>query len=250
MLTNAIKFTPAGGTITVSVDCDDDSVTTTVTDTGLGIELGFIKYLFDRFSQADSSSTRKHGGLGLGLSIVKSLVEMHGGDVHASSRGTNTGATFTVVLPLKHAANGDHPSSQWGVLDDTLLPQPESVTALRGVSTFIVDDNEESRVLVSMLLEQYGATVHSFGCASDALKALQKVPADLLVLDIDMPDVDGYQLFALSRAHSQCPAIAVTALAGEQDVRKAKRAGFSAHVAKPFDPSALLNVCTSVLNAR
>ena len=209
LLANAIKFTPSGGRIGVSIEHGDSDVAVLVSDTGAGISAEFLPRLFERFSQADSSSTRKYGGLGLGLSISKSLVELHGGHISATSGGEGQGATFTVRLPLVQAESTEHRVSTWGDLEDANMPSLDSMSTLAGVHVLVVDDDDEGRQMLVEALQQYGAEVVSASSAEDAFEQARTREPDLLICDIGMPVVDGHQLLRRIRKHSNIPAIAL-----------------------------------------
>ncbi|WP_017716068.1 PAS domain S-box protein [Kamptonema formosum] len=217
-----------------------------VSDTGCGIDPDFLPHVFERFRQADSSSTRTYGGLGLGLAIVRHLVELHGGTVAASSEGAGLGATFTVRLPLAQwiagrGAQGTGPE----------VPSPTPATPLSGLRVLVVDDDTDTRDLVAIALEEYGASVTAAASASEALDALAKLPPDVLVSDISMPAADGYTLMRQLRAlpaerGGQVPAVALTAYARREDRQKALGAGFQIHLAKPVEPAKLAAAVASL----
>ncbi len=249
LLANAIKFTPEGGEISVSVDEGETDVVIQVSDPGAGIAPEFLPRLFERFSQADSSSTRKFGGLGLGLSICKSLVEMHGGEISAHSEGKGRGATFTVKLPLVQAGSREHRLSTWGDLEEADLPPADAVSSLQGSSILVLDDDDEGRQMLVTALQQYGAVVLSASNADDAFDQSQASRPDLLICDIGMPVVDGYAFLWRIRKHSNVPAIALTALAQPSDRQKALESGFVAHIAKPASPAVVVRACAEILSA-
>jgi len=243
LLTNALKFTPAGGRVTLSCQPDASHVVVTVTDTGEGIEPSFLPLLFDRFSQADSSSTRRYGGLGLGLAIVRHLVELHAGTVTAESAGRGRGATFRVCLPRD-------PS-------DASVPYPEpsrvaSVSGLDGVEILLVEDDREAPDAMTYALEARGARVRPARSARAAWAAFREHAPDVVVSDLSMPDEDGYSLLRRIRssAATSPPAIALTGFTRAEDRARVLSAGFAAHVAKPIDPDWLVRVLADVLSAR
>ena len=249
LLTNAIKFTPPGGRVDVGLYDRGDRVEFSVSDTGIGIDTHFLPYVFERFRQADGSFTRGHGGLGLGLSIVRSLVEMHAGEVHASSEGPDRGATFTVSLPrlasTTRTLRGGEPK--------TVAPLAAAGDALRGLSVLVVDDDHDGLDLACEVLEQHGADVRTASSGIQALRLLQSSSQaiDLLICDLGMPQMDGYELMRRVRAlpveaGSTARAIALTAYAGVSDQRRALAAGFDLHVAKPFTPEQLVAACLSL----
>lgn len=238
LLSNAVKFTPEGGRIEVRLERSTSSVQIQVIDTGKGIRADFVPHVFDYFRQEDGAITRKFGGLGLGLAIVRQIVELHGGTVGVSSLGENQGATFTVYLPLLKQEDPVQPDS-----DSTIAS--EFTESLKGLKILVVDDEADSREFVAFVLEQDGAQVQSVASAFDALQALSESHPDVLVSDIGMPDMDGYELVRQVRLWTteqgkQIPAIALTAYAGEYDQQQAIKAGFQQHLAKPVDPIELV----------
>ncbi|MEW5856113.1 MAG: ATP-binding protein, partial [Cyanobacteriota bacterium] len=239
LLSNAIKFTPSGGRVEIKLDCTDSHAQIEVSDTGKGIEADFLPYVFERFRQADSTSTRSQTGLGLGLAIVRHLTELHGGTVRVDSPGEGQGAIFTVKLPLmiRTELNGLRTEQE-----APLSPQPSSVfsTVLEGLQVLVVDDETDSRDFLAIALEQYGAKVTPVASAQEALLALQQVKPNVLVSDIGMPDEDGYTLIRKIRAMTpeqggQIPAVALTAYARSEDCDRAILAGFQRHVTKPVE---------------
>ena len=243
LLSNAVKFTPPGGKIEVVLDRVDTDAQITVTDTGKGIEPDFLPYVFDYFRQADSATTRKFGGLGLGLAIVHHLVELHGGTVKAESAGEGQGATFTVRIPLMPVQPQTSPA----------VAGLEQSFNLSGINVLAVDDDADARDLVVFLLENYGASVTAVSNAADALAVLTQSVPDLLLSDIGMPDTNGYLLVQQVRALPKeqgglVPAIALTAYAGEIDYQQALAAGFQRHLSKPLDPQKLVQAILGVLD--
>ncbi|MBD1914723.1 MULTISPECIES: PAS domain S-box protein [Cyanophyceae] len=235
LLSNAVKFTPQGGQIELSLTSVDDCAQVTITDTGKGISREFLPQLFDSFRQEDVSITRQYGGLGLGLSIVKYLVEAHGGSIVADSPGEGQGSTFTLRLPLM-------PDAAVPPLKEARLP---TVIDLTGVKVLAVDDSQDSLDLIAMVLSQYGAEVRAVASAHEVLPHLTNFEPDVLVCDIAMPDMDGYTLLQQIRHlspeyGSQVPAIAVTAFAREEDRHRALANGFQQHMSKPIEPEKLL----------
>jgi signal transduction histidine kinase/ActR/RegA family two-component response regulator len=244
LLVNALKFTPEGGRITVTVRCTDDGrAELSVTDDGEGIEESFLPQLFTRFRQADSGTTRRHGGLGLGLSIVSSLVSLHGGEVLARSDGLGQGATFTVRLPLAPGVPG-----AGGNRDAHGVPQPSSLSeSLADVRILLVDDEEDVRTAVTHLLEQDGAEVRALAAGAEAEVELARHRPHVLILDIGMHGEDGYSLLRRLRAlppgsGGDTPAISLTAHAREEDRERALAAGFQDHLPKPVNVAALVSV--------
>jgi CheY-like chemotaxis protein/two-component sensor histidine kinase len=249
LLSNAIKFTPKGGKVQIVLERVNSHVEISVADTGCGIKPEFVPYLFERFRQADSATTRQYGGLGLGLSIVKSLVELHGGSVHARSPGEGQGTTVSVNLPLTAV----HPVEERERAHPATLQGLPAFTAseLAGLRVLVVDDHGDARDLIQRVLEDCGAEVLTASGAVEALDLLQDHRPDVLVSDIGMPDVDGYELLRRVRAlgpanGGRVPAIALTAFARSEDRTRALRAGFLVHVSKPVDPSELVATVASV----
>jgi signal transduction histidine kinase/ActR/RegA family two-component response regulator len=243
LLTNAVKFTAKGGNIDVVMQRVNSHVEISVHDNGCGITAEFLPHLFERFRQADSSSTRKHGGLGLGLSIVKQLVELHGGTVQAESNGVGQGATFTVKLPLRAVQDlggisRDHPTT--GRHDDAT----SSVVSLNGIRVLVVDDEPDARELVRAVLVYAHAEVLVAASADEALRLVRDERFDVIVSDIGMPGRDGYQFMrdvrALDGERAAIPAIALTAFARSRDRTQAMLAGFQVHVSKPIEPQELV----------
>ncbi|MBE9012300.1 PAS domain-containing protein, partial [Pseudanabaenaceae cyanobacterium LEGE 13415] len=238
LLSNAVKFTPEGGHITVRLVQVASQAQIQVIDTGKGIELDFLPYVFERFRQADSSTTRQFGGLGLGLAIVRQLVELHGGTVQVESAGEGQGATFIVHLPLI-----SEPRNQQ-VQSPDLLSDRDANCLLNGYRILVVDAEMDSREFVAFVLEQEGAIVTQVASASEALLVLSRLRFDAMVSDIGMPEMNGYSLIQQVRTRSleqggQIPALALTAYASELDAKQALQAGFRQHLAKPIDPSEL-----------
>lgn len=261
LLSNAIKFTPRGGRVEVKLKQLGSQVQIVVSDTGKGITADFLPYVFERFRQFDSTSTRPHGGLGLGLAIASQLVDLHGGTVHAESQGAGQGATFTVNLPLKTThtdpdrskvpAKGAFPWPLNGSQTDrgSLSVEVEALSgpALNGLRVLVVDDEADAREVLSTLLEQSGAKVTTVASVREALKVLKHFQMNLLVSDIGMPGEDGYALIHKLRASAdpqnsgeQIPAIALTAYASEEDRRRALAAGFQMYLTKPVEPTDLV----------
>jgi signal transduction histidine kinase/ActR/RegA family two-component response regulator len=245
VLANAVKFTPAGGQVQVTLSTVDGRAELVVSDTGIGIDPTFLPFVFDRFRQADGSFTREHGGLGLGLSIVRSLVEMHAGTIEAGSAGAGLGATFTIRFPLLESA----PSVGRGP-DQGAVP----ASALAGRSILVVDDDADTRVIVTEMLQPLGAHIVCAASASEALRVLEHAePAiDLVVSDIGMPEMDGFAFIRAARAlppasGGSVKAIALTAYAGESDRRRARAAGYDLHLAKPFAMTDLVSACAALL---
>jgi signal transduction histidine kinase len=248
LLSNAIKFTPAGGWVGVSLIQNESSACITVSDSGEGITESFLPYVFDRFRQADSTFTRKHGGLGIGLAIVRHLVEMHGGAVRADSAGEGQGATFTVTIPLMRQGLKFAPRSVAAV-----KPMSGALRGgeLYGVRVLLVDDEPDARELLTAILEQHGARVVAVSSAVDALECLTRWPEaslpDVLVSDIGMPGEDGFDLIRKVRSldperGGDIAAIALTAYARPEDRARVLEAGYQIHVPKPVEASYLTRI--------
>jgi signal transduction histidine kinase/CheY-like chemotaxis protein len=251
LLTNAVKFTPKGGKIQVKVQRINSHVEIVVSDSGVGISKEFLPYVFDRFRQADGSTTRIHGGLGLGLSIVRQLVDLHGGSVGVESKGEGKGATFTITLPFL------------GVSDDQKETQPptpihgdeivtfEGLPSLEGLTVLVVDDEADTRELIREVLKECGSEVVMSRSAEEALEALEQYHPDVLISDLGMPDEDGYSLISKIRAlpperGGQIPAAALTAYARAEDRMRVLRSGFQFHLPKPVDSAELITVIASL----
>lgn len=254
LLSNAIKFTPRGGRVQVILERVNSHLEVSIIDSGRGIEADFLPQVFDRFRQADSSTTRQHGGLGLGLAIVKQLVELHGGTVRAKSGGRDLGTTFVVALPLTALQPANEPEDEGrrhprgGAL---AAPTLQRDLNLADVRVLVVDDEADARALVKRLLEERGATVTTNGSVAEALVSIQAKRFDVLVSDIGMPEEDGYALIRQVRALTAerggaIPAVALTAYARSEDRMKAVRAGFQMHVTKPVEPAELLTMVASL----
>jgi PAS domain S-box-containing protein len=251
LLSNAIKFTPRDGRVQVLLERVNSHIEITVADTGVGIRTEFIPHLFERFRQGDASTTRAYGGLGLGLSIVKNLVELHGGTVHVTSPGEGRGTTVTVNLPLtvvhRSAAAGErlHPTAA------PSGPALAHVAELLGLTVLVVDDQLDARELVKRVLEDCGAEAVTAATVQEALSLIEVRKPDVLVTDIGMPGIDGFELLRRVRAlgierGGRVPAIALTAFARSEDRTRALRAGFVVHVSKPVDPAELVATVASV----
>jgi PAS domain S-box-containing protein len=263
LLTNAIKFTPEGGRVELRMESDVDSVRITVSDTGKGIEPEFMPFVFDSFRQADPSSVRRYGGLGLGLSLVKHLVELHGGTITGASKGVGRGATFTVTLPRRHFEIIAAPTPAVApreVRTEGAITIDQDLS-LESVSVLVVDDQQDSRDLLIQTLSGYGAQVTAVSSGVEALAFLSDPPdgkrPDALILDIAMPDEDGYTVLKKVRAleaeqgaADRIPAIALTAYGRSEDRLRALQAGFQMHVTKPVDPAELAVVIASLTTMR
>jgi len=244
LLVNAVKFTPSRGSVTVRTDATQRSqIGVTVADTGKGISTDFLPHVFERFRQAEGSTTRQHGGLGLGLAIVKHLVELHGGTITAESEGEGRGATFVVRLPVR--AVSPLPAERERAEQDDPCPSGKPAARLDGVRVLIVDDEQDARELVAMVLREAGAQTREADSALSAIEAMDREVSDVLVSDIGMPLQDGYRLLRDLRSRAPdhggaVPAIALTAFTRDQDVDRAMDAGFQLHLAKPVDPAELV----------
>jgi signal transduction histidine kinase/ActR/RegA family two-component response regulator len=250
LLSNAIKFTPSGGKVSVALRRRESNIEIAVSDTGQGIPADFLPHVFERFRQADSSSTRPHGGLGLGLAIVKQIMELHGGTITAASEGAGRGSVFTATLPVlamdRDASNDDSkkPAAAFG--------KPAfKEKVLDGMTVLVVDDEMDARGLTQRVLEECGAHVVTAASAVDAIDKLSAIKPDVLVSDIGMPEVDGYELLrrvrALGGSHGgDVPAIALTAFARSEDRARALLAGYRVHVSKPVHPHELVATVASV----
>ena len=252
LLSNAIKFTPRDGQVTVELARRGDSVVITVRDTGAGIKPEFITHVFERFRQADASMTRRHGGLGLGLSIVKHLIEQHGGTVRAESSGEGLGSSFSIELPLSKAAPPTR-RSRAGLVGAPSPATPElTLRDLGGVSVLVVDDDRDARELIARILTDCHARVRIAASAREAFDALRADLPDLLISDLGMPEVDGFELLSWVRSLGRdrgglLPAVALTAFARSEDRLRALEAGFNSHISKPVEPSELIAAVASLV---
>jgi signal transduction histidine kinase/ActR/RegA family two-component response regulator len=242
LLSNAIKFTPQGQRVEITLQRVDNYAQLKVSDTGIGIEPEFLPYVFDYFRQADSKTTRKFGGLGLGLAIVRHLVELHGGTVWAESLGEGQGASFTLQIPLLVKM----PKSK----KPTRQATPKA--SLQGIQVLVVDDEQDMREFLTFVLEEAGAEVMVATSAMEALEVLQKSTPNLLLSDIGMPEMDGYALIRQVRdwgteAVKGVSAIALTAYAGEFNEQQALAAGFQAHLSKPIEPEKLVQAISNLI---
>lgn len=257
LLSNAVKFTPKGGQVQVRLERLNSHVEISVSDTGIGISADFLPHVFDSFRQADSSYTRTHSGLGLGLAIVRNLVELHGGTVEAFSDGADRGASFKVKLPL--IAPHDSKQSPTDVMELERKQPTASATAsfnyvstLEGMRLLVVDDDTDARNLLSIILSQCGAKVTTVANAADALDSLKQLRPDLMISDIEMPREDGYDLIYKVRSSpnesiARIPALALSAHARAEDQLRALSTGYDAHVAKPVEPYELVAVIARLI---
>ncbi|HEU4768095.1 MAG TPA: ATP-binding protein [Pyrinomonadaceae bacterium] len=251
LLSNAIKFTPRGGRVQIRSERVNSHLEIVVSDTGQGISPDFLPHVFDRFRQADQKTSRQHGGMGLGLAIVRHLVEMHGGTVRAMSEGIGNGATFTVMLPISPVYRVDASGARVHPAARDLLPPPDISDRLDGLTILVVDDEPDTRLLLKQGLEYCGAQVRLAASASDALAALNAGVPDVLISDIGMPGVDGYELIRQVRdlqteKTRKVAAIALTAYTRVEDRLQALRAGYDMHVPKPVELTELVAVAASL----
>jgi CheY-like chemotaxis protein len=252
LLSNAIKFTPKGGRVQVVLERVSSHVEISVSDNGIGIPANFLPYVFERFRQADASTTRRFGGLGIGLSLVKTLVEMHGGSVRVKSPGENQGSTFSVALPIAHVDRDEHDrahnfKSGAGSAGTPQLPRLDNVRIL------VVDDEPDGRDLIARILQDRGAKPQPAESGAHALRLLSEQSFDLLLSDIGMAAMDGFELIRRVRAldenrDSPLPAIAITAYARPEDRQRSLLAGFHMHLSKPIDPSELVASVAGLLH--
>lgn len=250
LLTNAVKFTPRGGRIQVKVQRINSHVEIVVSDSGVGISKEFLPYVFDRFRQADASTTRIHGGLGLGLSIVRQLVDLHGGSVSVHSEGEGKGATFTITLPFVGVVSNQEGESVHPTQGDESASF-EGLPSLQGLKVLVVDDEPDTRELIREVLKECGSEVITSQSAAEALVALEEHKPDILISDLGMPDEDGYSLISKIRAlpedrGGQIPAAALTAYARAEDRMRVLRSGFQFHLPKPVDSAELVTVVASL----
>jgi CheY-like chemotaxis protein len=250
LVSNAIKFTPAGGRVEVRLRRRPHQIEIEVADTGEGIAPDFLPYVFDRFRQADASTKRKHSGLGLGLAIVRHLVELHGGRVRADSPGEGQGATFVIILPFEKArSESERPKKPRAIAEEKL--KCENAPRLDGLRVLVVDDEADARSLLLSMLTENGALVRTAEGITEALTMLDEWPPDVLIADIGMPEGDGYDLIREVRqrevnAKRRLPAIALTAYARTEDRLRALSSGYQMHVSKPVELAELLTVLASL----
>jgi len=260
LLSNAIKFTPRDGQVAIEIEgrgqAGAETVAITIRDNGAGIRPEFITHVFERFRQEDASMTRRHGGLGLGLSIVKHLVEQHGGTVRAESPGEGLGASFTIELPRAEPAPSNRPERAL-IAAAPGAPEPQDAAArdLSGLTVLVVDDTRDGRELIARILTDCHARVRVAASAREAFDALRSQRPDVLISDLGMPEFDGFELIGWVRALPRdaggtLPAIALTAFARPEDRLKALEAGFSTHISKPVEPGELIAAVASVAGPR
>ena len=252
LLTNAVKFTPSGGRIRIAVRAASGQAEVSVQDSGIGIPREFLPHVFERFRQADGSTTREHGGLGLGLSIVRNLVELHGGSVVAHSEGEGGGSTFTVRLPLLQV---DRLMRRTEQSPRPTLGPVDASPRLDGIAVLLVDDEPDGRALLGRLLADAGALVHEASTAAAALAILQRAHVDVILSDVSMPEMDGFDFIRRVRARQDAeirdiPAIAVTAYARPEDRTRCLAAGFQRHVAKPYSFGELASAIATLVRSR
>jgi signal transduction histidine kinase len=247
LVSNALKFTPKGGKVEVRLDDVDGDAQIAVTDTGIGISAEFLPFVFDRFRQADSSMSRRHSGLGLGMAIVRHLVELHGGTVSVESPGENQGTTFRLRLARHVGAAPEQPAAPMKSVPEEIGDPP--LEHLTGVHVLIVEDDTDSRNVLAVLLQRLGAIVEAVASAKEAFERVSSRRPDVLVSDIGMPDEDGYSLIRRVRqlgSERRLPAIALTAYARQQDAEAAMSAGYDCHLAKPVAPADLIKAIKTV----
>jgi signal transduction histidine kinase/ActR/RegA family two-component response regulator len=257
LLANAIKFTPDGGAVDVFLEPAGDHVQVRLVDTGQGISPDFLPHVFERFRQADGSTTRRHSGLGLGLAIARQLVELHGGTLQAESAGQGRGSTFTMRLPT--VGSGGPATFKEGLEDRrtaaaTASPEARSIR-IDHLRVLLVDDTSDGRELTALVLTQAGARVQPVGSVREALHSVEQDPPDVLVSDIGLPDEDGYALIRQIRQHEAThggflPAVALTGYARFEDRERILAAGFQSHVTKPLDPTALIAAIAAIAHRR
>jgi CheY-like chemotaxis protein/nitrogen-specific signal transduction histidine kinase len=251
LLSNAVKFTPKGGRVQVRLERINSHIEIVVSDTGIGIDEEFLPHVFDRFRQLDGSKTRRHGGLGLGLAIVRQLVELHGGTVLAENNREGQGAVFTVklpLLPLRQEHLSEVPQGHPAVQSDVL---PDCPAELSGLHILLVDDEADSRELLSLVLSSCGADIITASTAPEAFGLIQRQQFDVIISDIGMPDEDGFAFIGKVRKLSaeqggNVPAIALTAYASIEDRIQSLRSGFQMHISKPVEPSELVVVVANL----
>lgn len=242
VLNNAVKFTPAGGSISISLNREEQNAVLIVEDSGQGIDTSFLPHVFEMFRQADSSNSRRHGGMGIGLALVQQLVQLHGGTIAAESEGTNKGSRFTIRLPLTSEAVGHGAST---------TPPPLKLTALANTDFLIVDDSEDTIAMLDQLLKLSGANVTTASNGFDALRIASEREFDVILSDISMPEMDGFEFLQRLRqiaGRENVPVIAITGFGRTDDVERARAAGFHSHLTKPLNINALAKVLDQITN--
>jgi len=237
VLSNAIKFTSEHGSIEARLECAPHHIEISVKDTGIGIASPFLPYIFDRFRQADATSTRRFGGVGLGLAIVRHVVEMHGGTVSASSEGPGLGATFTLRFPTPGSSSPNQPALQPGCDDRKLT----------GIRVLVVEDDPDTLSMLELILDKFGAVIMAATSTTEALDILDRWTPDVLISDLAMPDRDGYELIAQLRTREKkqggrISAVAFSAYARAEDHKRSLDAGFDMHIPKPINPAELADI--------
>jgi len=258
LLSNAVKFTPKGGRIQIRVQRVNSSVEISVSDTGKGISAEFLPFVFERFKQSDNSTTRRHGGLGLGMAITRHIIELHGGTIRAESAGEDLGATFTVSLPVSIVQREMPPEAETLELDSVIDENGSmkiTLPRLDGLDVLIVDDEADSRDLLVTILTQQGARATAAASVAEAVEKFHAQPPDLIVSDIEMPDEDGFELIKKLRLFNKTqtrkiPAIALTAHVRPSERLKVLSAGFQTHLAKPVETAELVAVIASFAELR
>jgi CheY-like chemotaxis protein len=243
LLSNAIKFTPRGGRVDVTVAHRDGQVELAVADTGEGIEASVLPFVFDRFRQGDSGTTRTHMGLGLGLAIVRHIVELHGGSVKVASAGKGRGATFTICIPAQTA--------EWAAIVSYREPAQLNDAALEGLRALVVDDDRDARELLGELLRSRGVEVTTASSTDEGLRAIDRDVPDVIVSDLAMPGRDGFEFIRVVRQRPEnrggrVPAIALTAYARAEDSARSLSSGFQMHLSKPVDINTLFNAVAAL----
>jgi CheY-like chemotaxis protein/two-component sensor histidine kinase len=254
LISNALKFTPKKGKVQVRLERVNSHIEISIIDNGQGISEEFLPYVFDRFRQADSSTSRTSGGLGVGLSIVRQLIELHGGSVSVASSGEGQGSAFTVILPQAAVQTKSSTNNHQSVhprVNEIYVPF-ECAPQLKDISVLIVDDEKDARELLTAILEQCGAVVYQAANITEAIQQLEKNNPDILVSDIGMPDKDGFKLIKQVREKEnlekgkRIPAVALTAYARVEDRMRTLSAGFQMHVSKPVEPAELVAVIANL----
>jgi CheY-like chemotaxis protein len=257
LFSNAVKFTPIGGSIDVRLYSSNSNVVVEVKDTGSGIRPEFLPYAFDRFAQQEGGTTRRHGGMGIGLSIVKQLVELHGGTIAVASEGEGRGATFTISIPVQATIpiDAQERRARASLAAPPLIPSSvEEIPSIDGLRVLVVDDEPDSRRTIAAMLEQYGATVTTANTASEGLTLAELESFDVLLCDVAMPDQDGYAFIRRIRSHgdekSRIPAVAITAYGRPTEREIALTEGFDEYLKKPVEPHNLISLVAGVVRRK